>query len=260
MTKEEYLKELDKAENNYIVYMHRNKINSKVYIGITYQKAKNRWRKNGDGYKHQKFYYAIKKYGWNNFEHIILFEKLTFEEACLKEQELIKLYNSNNRKYGYNHSIGGENGSKGSNWDMSEEAKEKDRQAHLGEKNGMFGKKPWNYGKHMTKEYKEKISKAKKGTKPWNKGKQLSDEHKEKVSISTKIAMQRPEVKEKLHKKKKINDKHTWKKVVCIETNIIYESIHEAERKTKCRNSDIVAVCKGKRKTCGGYHWRYYEE
>ena len=74
-------------ENNYTVYMHKNKINGKVYIGITYQNVKYRWRKNGEGYKKQKFYNAIKKYGWDNFEHIILFENLTFEEACLKEQE-----------------------------------------------------------------------------------------------------------------------------------------------------------------------------
>ena len=62
-------------ENNYTVYMHKNKINGKVYIGITSQQpVKRRWRK-GSCYKNcNKFYKAIQKYGWNNFEHIILFE------------------------------------------------------------------------------------------------------------------------------------------------------------------------------------------
>ena len=51
--------EMLKVKNNYTVYMHKNKINNKVYIGITYQNVKYRWRKNGEGYKKQKFYNAI---------------------------------------------------------------------------------------------------------------------------------------------------------------------------------------------------------
>jgi len=34
-------------------------------------------------------------------------------------------------------------------------------------------------------------------------------------------------------------------------------SIREAERASKARNSDITAVCKGKRKTAGGFIWKY---
>ena len=192
--------------DNYVVYMHKNKINNKVYVGITYQKTKYRWRKNGNGYKHQKFYNAIKKYGWDNFEHIILFENLSFDEACLKEQELIKEYKSNEQKYGYNYSIGGDSGSKGSHWIMSNESREKDRIAHLGSKNGMYGKKGIlnpSYGKHLSEETKKKLSESLKGRKAWNKGKKLTEEHKKNVSIATKLAMQRPEVQEKLHKPKK---------------------------------------------------------
>ena len=93
---------------NYKVYKHINKINNKVYIGITQQDLKKRWQ-NGYGYKEQKYFYsAIKKYGWNNFEHIVLFDNLTEEQAIEKEIELIKQYKSNNRKYGYNISQGGE--------------------------------------------------------------------------------------------------------------------------------------------------------
>ena len=36
-----------------------------------------------------------------------------------------------------------------------------------------------------------------------------------------------------------------------------YSSIMEAERQTGCNKGHICSCCKGKRKTCGGYIWRY---
>ena len=45
---------------------------------------------------------AIKKYGWANIEHKILYTNLSKEEAEQKEIELIKEYKSNKREYGYN--------------------------------------------------------------------------------------------------------------------------------------------------------------
>lgn len=39
-----------------------------------------------------------------------------------------------------------------------------------------------------------------------------------------------------------------------------YPSTHEAERQTGISNSHISNCCKGKRKTAGGYCWRYVEE
>ena len=43
--------------------------------------------------------------------------------------------------------------------------------------------------------------------------------------------------------------------VVCVETNIEYESVSDAERKVGVRN--ISACCRGKLETSGGYHWEY---
>lgn len=94
----------------YIVYKHTSPCN-KVYIGITSQSPEKRWQ-NGRGYiKNNHFWNAIQKYGWDNFKHEILYDNLTKEEACQKEIELIALYNSNNREYGYNISLGGETNS-----------------------------------------------------------------------------------------------------------------------------------------------------
>lgn len=94
--------------DKFIVYVHRNKVNNKVYVGITSQNAKRRWI-NGKGYKKQpKFYNAIEKYGWDNFEHTIVAEGLTRYQACKLEQQLINELHSIDDKYGYNIGLGGE--------------------------------------------------------------------------------------------------------------------------------------------------------
>ena len=93
--------------NPYKVYMHRNKTNNKVYVGITLQPVNERWRNGTNYYGNEYFSRAIKKYGWDGFEHIILFDNLTKEEAENKEIELINKYNSTNRNYGYNIEKGG---------------------------------------------------------------------------------------------------------------------------------------------------------
>ena len=91
----------------YKVYMHKLKKDNRVYIGITKQNLKKRWQ-NGLGYVRSSYFYnAIQKYGWDDFEHILLFENLTKEEAEEKEKELIKIYNSNKKDYGFNLTNGG---------------------------------------------------------------------------------------------------------------------------------------------------------
>lgn len=96
-------------KQTWCVYMHTSPSN-KVYIGITCD-VKHRWRSNGEGYKGgTRIYYAIKKYGWENFRHEILFADLSREEACAKEIELIAKYNSTDVKYGYNLCAGGKLG------------------------------------------------------------------------------------------------------------------------------------------------------
>lgn len=93
---------------SYTVYIHVNKTNNKKYIGITCQtNPKRRWA-NGAGYKQQRrFYNAIKHYGFDGFEHIILESGLSKEQAELKEQEYIRKYKSNDLRYGYNIENGG---------------------------------------------------------------------------------------------------------------------------------------------------------
>ena len=131
-------------ENNYTVYIHIFP-NNKVYIGITRRKPIYRWN-NGKAYYHNIFMRrAIKKYGWENVKHEILYEHLTKEEAEQKEIELIKFYNSTNDNFGYNIEKGGNHIGK-----ISDKTKAKLSKAHL--------------GKVVTKKTREKISKTLKGT------------------------------------------------------------------------------------------------
>ncbi len=97
-------------EKEYCVYVHTNKTNGKKYVGITSMSTEKRWAR-GRGYRsNQLFYRAIKKYGWDGFDHEILERGLTKQAACEKEIELIRLMQLTNPKYGYNLDKGG-NGS-----------------------------------------------------------------------------------------------------------------------------------------------------
>lgn len=96
------------TDKNYTVYMHVNKKNGKVYIGQTRFRPEQRWGKNGNGYKKQTYFWnAICKYSWDNFEHCILKELLSSEEADELERELILKYDSTNPEKGYNLESGG---------------------------------------------------------------------------------------------------------------------------------------------------------
>ena len=68
-----------------------------------------RWGHKGYGYRNQPYFYrAILKYGWDNIKHEVLTIVKTREEAIALEVHYIKEYNSNNPKYGYNNTEGGD--------------------------------------------------------------------------------------------------------------------------------------------------------
>ena len=107
--------------------------NGKMYVGQTCNINK-RFGSNGINYIGcKRFYNAIKKYGWDNFEHQVISTNLTKEEADFQEMFYISAYNLTDDKYGYNITDGG------AGVGLS------------GEKNGMFGK-------HHTQESRHKIS------------------------------------------------------------------------------------------------------
>lgn len=168
-------------EKKWKVYKHTTP-SGKVYIGITSTSVQKRWN-NGNGYKKCKaFYRAIQKYGWDNITHEILFDNLTKDEACKKEIELIKEYDSQNRTKGYNISSGGgvidgfefipwnkgltkESDHRVARGFISQETRDKLRKANL--------------GKHHSPETIEKLRKA-------NTGKIISNETRKKISEKMK--------------------------------------------------------------------------
>lgn len=111
--------------NSYCVYMHTLLIDGRKYIGLTSRDPIKRWGKNGKGYKDNEYFYrAIQKYGWEAFKHEILFKNLTKEQACNKEKALIKLFNAQDPKHGFNITEGGEH------WACTESTKQKLSKIH----------------------------------------------------------------------------------------------------------------------------------
>ena len=229
----------------YTVYKHTNKINGKVYIGITSRKPEDRWE-NGNGYYGQPFYNAISKYGWNNFIHEILFEKLTEEEAKEKEIELIELYNSSNSKYGYNASKGGEsaNGMK-----HSKETKQRISAS-------LKGREPPAKGKHWNEESRMKISGE---NSSWF-GRKHSEETKEKMRESYRYRIT-DESRKKMSKNRrgKLSGKDNphAKCVICINTGKVYDTIKSAAEDTGANQFKISDVCRGARKHTSGLRFKY---
>ena len=220
----------------YTVYQHKNKINGKIYIGITSQKPEDRWGSQGCNYKSSPhFYSAIQKYGWNNFEHNILFTGLTKEQACLKEQELIKEYDLMNREFGYNSTSGGDI------FVMNEETKQKISQAMMGNQNAL--------GHPCSEEKKKKIRDAQKGRK-------FTEEHKQKLSEAAKNR----HVPCSEDKKQTLKEKSHKKPVYCEELDKVFESIQECGRQLGIPATNISKLCNGRGKTLKGYHLRYYND
>lgn len=209
--------------------MHVNKANGKKYIGITSQSAKGRWKR-GAGYKQQKrFYCAIQHYGWDGFDHYVLFDSLSKEEAEVKEEELIKEHRSNDLSFGYNIENGGRTNK------LSDEQKE-----HL---------RIVNTGKKHTEETKKKMSESHKGmSSAWLTGRKQSEELKEKRLR---------------HMKGKTNPRAKAVFQYDLDGNLIAEYPYmEAVKQSLniSKTSHISQCCNGQRGKAHGYMWSYHKE
>lgn len=120
----------------YIVYCHLAP-NGKRYIGMTKMRLCERF---SPGLYFTKIFKTdIEKYGWENFQHIVLEKDLTREEASEKEIYYINYYNTLDERYGYNLCTGGIHG--GTPHECSDETKIKISLALTGKKHTLEARK-----------------------------------------------------------------------------------------------------------------------
>lgn len=212
----------------YTVYKHTSP-SGKVYIGVTSLRPEERWG-GGAGYvKNKHFNRAIKKYGWDNIKHEILFDGLSKDDAFKIEIKLIKEYRSNERKFGYNLGTGGEHGPTGSRW--SDESRENHMNAI------------WSKPRNHSEEKKKRISEGLK---------RHYSEHPIKNSYFSIVPKE----------ERNAWDKKRSKRILCVETGDIFIGAKSAAEWAGVKNrQNIYFCCEGVRyhKTAGGYHWEYIE-
>ena len=223
------------SDRKYIVYMHVFP-NTKRYIGITSQSCKQRWGSNGNKYKGQLVYNAIKKYGWDNIEHLILHDNLTEEEAKAKEIELIAKYNTTNDQYGYNIHEGGGDAPR-----LNGSDNPTSRRVICINTGDIFDTVTQAADKYNT--YPTTVTKACKG----------------KRKTAGEMTWQYYD--EYLVKPKNINAYKALggrsRQVLCIETNTVYDSVHDAAKDIGVDYTSISKACSGKRNTAANMHWKY---
>lgn len=234
------------------IYQIKNIVNNHLYIGSAIN-VKNRKSKHFSDLKKNKHHSihlqrAYNLYNENNFGFYIL--EYVEDASKLIEREQ---YYIDNLKPQYNicKVAGSSLGKK-----HSEETKKKMSELKKGK---YSGEKNPNYGKICSDENKKKKSEIKKGKNNPMYGRKHSEETRKKMS--------------QLLKGKYSNKKHPncgkikselagcpSKKVICVETNIIYKSITESEKQTNICRQNIKKCCSKKRKTAGKLHWEFYND
>jgi group I intron endonuclease len=259
------------------IYLRTNKINGKKYVGQTKDiKDRNRkWNNLNCKYGGCVINNARKKYGVDGFSFELL-KECPNEEMNYWEMYYIKQYNSK-KPYGYNATDGGD-----STYERTDEIKkkisatlktsEKAKIARTKAAAALRGRKQSpetiekraaaHRGKKLSEETKAKISDA-------NKGKKRTEEAKAKIAAAHR-GKKRPDIA--AAKRGKPNPKHAaalrgkynTKKSKAIQAfdkdgNVVMEfpSTQEAERQGYGNHSLISKCCLGKRKSHGGFIWRF---
>lgn len=242
------------------IYMIINP-SGKRYVGSTYMKTvEKRWKSyyNLNCKGQIKLYNSLKFYGPENHQFILL-RTCRFEDVYKYEYLLGHTFRVLDKDLGLNCTLPpwGENPVC-----ISAETRQKRSEAFKGKKNP-------NFGKIRSKQHSERISKALTGRK-------LSDETKRKLSENhpksnlgktmskeTKRRLSKSKIGKKQSEEHRLKSANAANKTVIqydLDMNFIkeWDSISNACRELKLKSSTgIIGVCKNKRKTAGGYKWKY---
>ena len=220
---------LSKNSNYYnCIYMYINLVNNKKYVGQT-KNLYNRHIQHIKNYDNQVINNAITKYGKDNFKLFILKQDLSTQ--CLLnmwEFYYIDKYNTLTiNGEGYNVVSGGTNRNV---WETKTEEEFLEFKARMSEIKKVQNKGESNpmYGKHHTKDTKQKIRDS-------------------KLKLNTKGG-RHPKAKKVVQYDKDGSFIRIW------------ECIADVERELGIDHSNVAGCCRGKYKTSGGYIWRYAEE
>lgn len=213
------------SDSLWSVYIHTNKTNGKRYIGITSQNPEKRWL-GGHGYDRRlKFGRAIEKYGWDGFEHEVVYNGISEEDAKDIERALISRFSTQDDRYGYNMTSGGDGVCGLKHTDTSR------RKMSICKS----GSNHPNYNKHHSKSTCNKIAAR------------LTGNQNAVGAVRSKETRQRMSTSKK--------------KPVAMYFNgaliAIFGSAIDAQEETKISRKNISSCCQGKRKSAGGYNWKF---
>lgn len=270
------------------IYKITNKINSKCYIGQS-NDINRRWRQelSPNAKLNPHLARAFEKYGTDNFEFEII-EECQRELLNEREQFWINLYNSSDKNFGYNKTLGGD-GNLGRHFIMSEEQKEKIRKANTGRKYTDDKLVNIRYAcQHKidpnqiviycyeTNKYYPSIGKAAKELGICKDSIRHVINGNDKYALNYRFCKMSDDINEFIESCQQIDKylqkynitlkqyycrrgKPNKKQVLCIETNQIFESASEAARQMNLNKHCIIWCCNGKYKQTNNYHFRYLE-
>lgn len=238
------------------VYKHTSP-SGKVYVGIA-QDVHHRWRGDGSGYKGStRIWYAIQKYGWENFKHEILAHGLTLQGASELEKTLIRLYKATDANYGYNLRSGGYDGTN------HPETRKKLSEALKGHS---VSDKVRNLFKERNSipviciETGEIFESSADAANKMN----LCVTSINKATLGKQATCGGYHF-EKLHEhengtaKKFVPSPHEYRRVRCVTTGEEYSNVCDASRKTGLSRRGISYACNGVHETCGKMRWEFID-